>query len=237
MHRRGHRALLVSLSAAFVVSGVAWLVLPGEASQLGDPDSAASAPRQGSGAPGVPGGTSAVEPAGPPGPVIWERTSPNPDIASADQDGEFPRATALGVSIPSIGVSSEFVPLGIDPATGVLIPPASYDVAGLFSEGPVPGEVGPAIIAGHVDSRAGPGVFYRLEEMAVGDVISVSMSGGVQLDFQVLAVAQYPKDAFPTDQVYGPTPERELRLITCGGTFDSSRRSYRDNIVVYAVLI
>lgn len=125
--------------------------------------------------------------------------------------------------------------MGVDPSTGGLVPPPNYDTAGVFTEGPVPGDVGPAVIDGHVDSRTGPGVFYRLEGMARGAVISVSLSDGQRIDFQVVEVAQYPKAAFPTAEVYGPTPRRELRMITCGGNFDPSRRAYRDNIVVYAI--
>jgi len=139
------------------------------------------------------------------------------------------------VAIPRIGVASALIPLDVDPASGALVPPERYDVAGVFTAGPVPGEVGPAIIAGHVDSRDGPGVFYRLEEMVVGDLISVSLSDGQEVEFLVIEVSQYPKTDFPTDAVYGPTPDRELRLITCGGNFDRTRRSYVDNIVVYAV--
>lgn len=80
-------------------------------------------------------------------------------------------------------------------------------------------------------------MFYRLEEVALGDLISVGLTDGQRIDFRVVEVSQYPKTAFPTDAVYGPTPERELRVITCGGSFDSTRRSYVDNIVVYAVRV
>lgn len=141
----------------------------------------------------------------------------------------------MSVEVPSIGVRSELLPLGVD-ATGVLVPPEPYDIAGWFTGGPVPGDIGPAIIAGHVDSRAGPGVFFRLEEMQAGDEIMVTRSDGSKATFTVRRVESYPKLDFPTEQVYGPTPGQELRLITCGGEFDRSRRSYLDNIVVYAGL-
>lgn len=165
----------------------------------------------------------------------WAPTTPDP-IRSA---GPLPaaRLTAVSVRVESIGVDSVLVPLGIDQASGALVPPDSFDVAGWLTTGPVPGATGPAVIAGHVDSRAGPGVFYRLEEMVPGDVIVVGRSDGSQVSFRVSAVGQYPKTAFPTAEVYGPTPDRQLRLITCGGAFDRSRRSYLDNIVVYATQI
>ena len=100
----------------------------------------------------------------------------------------------------------------------------------------VPGEVGAAVIAGHVDSRkSGPAVFYNLHKLKAGDTVEVDR-GGQTVTFAVTEVQTYPKNAFPTDRVYQPTPDAELRLITCGGQFDRNLRSYRDNIVVYAVL-
>lgn len=163
----------------------------------------------------------------------WAPTTPSPRLTPSESfaAGLQPRS----VRIDAIGVTSDLLPLAVD-AAGVLVPPDRYDVAGWFTGGPVPGQVGPAIIAGHVNSRAGPGIFYRLEEMTVGDRIEVTRSDGSTVNFEVDRVEQYPKTDFPTERVYGPTPARELRLITCGGEFDSSRRSYLDNIVVYAVL-
>jgi sortase (surface protein transpeptidase) len=137
------------------------------------------------------------------------------------------------VSIPVIGVRSSLAGLGVDDA-GALVPPTDFAQAGWFTAGPVPGDVGPAVIAGHVDSRSGPAVFSRLEELAVDDTVLVTRSDGRDVEFRVTRVAQYPKDDFATEEVYGPTPGAELRLITCGGTFDAGRRSYRDNVVVYA---
>ncbi|CAN5239869.1 hypothetical protein BH20ACT5_BH20ACT5_24900 [soil metagenome] len=164
----------------------------------------------------------------------WGPTTPDPDVepvpAAAGQG-----AAPVSVEIPDIGVRSDLISLDVDPGTRVLIPPERYDIAGWFTGGPVPGDVGPSIIAGHVDSRAGPGVFYRLEEMRAGQTITVTRADGDTVEFTVLRVEQYPKADFPTARVYGPTPDRELRLITCGGDFDRSRRSYLDNIVVYAV--
>jgi LPXTG-site transpeptidase (sortase) family protein len=142
----------------------------------------------------------------------------------------------LGVRIPAIGVdASSLVPLAITPATGELAAPVRYDDAGWYAGGPVPGEPGPAVIAAHVDSRAGPAVFFRLKELRPGDRVYVPRSDGVTVTFAVSDVERYPKNAFPTQRVHGPTPDRELRLITCGGSFDYAKRSYRDNIVVYAV--
>jgi len=141
----------------------------------------------------------------------------------------------LSVSIPSIGVSSSLVPLQLIPGSGELAAPAHYGQAGWYAAGPTPGEAGPAVIAGHVDSRAGPAVFFRLREVTAGDLVEVRRSDGVTARFAVTGVERYPKPAFPTQRVHGPTPDRALRLITCGGSFDHAKRSYRDNVVVYAV--
>jgi LPXTG-site transpeptidase (sortase) family protein len=144
--------------------------------------------------------------------------------------------TPLGLRIPAIGVeATSLVPLAIIPSTGELAAPVQFDQTGWYAAGPVPGEPGPAVIAAHVDSRAGAAVFFRLRELQPGDKVYVPRSDGTTVTFSVTGVERYPKNAFPTQKVHGPTPDRALRLITCGGSFDYAKRSYRDNIVVYAV--
>jgi hypothetical protein len=136
--------------------------------------------------------------------------------------------------IASIGVDAGLEQLALD-SKEQLTPPKSYTKAGWWREGVLPGEAGPAVVAGHVDSYTGPAVFYRLHTLRSGDVIEVQR-GGAWISFEVTSVERYAKNRFPTAKVYRPTPGAELRLITCGGDFDSGPRSYRDNIVVYAVL-
>jgi len=136
--------------------------------------------------------------------------------------------------VPAIGVDTELETLTQD-QSGALQPPGSFDHAGWYAAGTAPGDPGPAVIAGHVDSRRGPAVFYRLHQLRSGDAIEVAR-GGSWLTFRVTETRQYAKDQFPSAAVYGATPDAELRLITCGGEFDHSRRSYGDNVVVYAVL-
>jgi hypothetical protein len=92
------------------------------------------------------------------------------------------------------------------------------------------------VLTGHVDSREGPAVFFRLRDIAVGDPVSVVRADGTTLRFTVTRVARYPKNAFPTAEVYSPTAGPELRLITCGGDFDRGARSYLDDVVLYAAL-
>ncbi|MCZ2829561.1 class F sortase [Modestobacter sp. VKM Ac-2986] len=162
--------------------------------------------------------------AAPPAPVVL--TSPVADTV----------AEPVRVTVPAIGLDTDLVGIGVD-AAGALLPPADSGQAGWFSAGPAPGDVGPAVLAGHVDSTAGPAVFFRLEELSPGDEVLVTRSDGRRVAFTVTEVAAYPKTAFPTTEVYGPTTGAELRLITCGGSFDRSRRSYTDNVVVYATAV
>ena len=145
------------------------------------------------------------------------------------------RSAPTRVRIPAIGVDSAIIDIGVDRA-GVLIPPATTDITGWFSAGPVPGTVGPALLAGHVDSRAGPGVFFRLGSLRPGDEVVVARADGSTVAFTVESTVRVAKVAFPTELVYSPLPVPMLRLITCGGEFDNDARSYRDNIIVDAVL-
>ena len=144
-------------------------------------------------------------------------------------------ALPVHLQIPAIGVSTPLVKLGRLP-DGSLEVPKDWDTAGWYDKGPRPGQPGPAVILGHVDSQTGPAVFYQLRALRPGDTVRVGLADGRVLVFRVQRVQRYPKDEFPTEAVYFPTLNRELRLITCGGEFDYAARSYRDNIVVYATL-
>ena len=166
------------------------------------------------------------------GPVSGQSpVAPPTDRASSD-------VRPVSLSISAIGVRAEsLIPLRIVPATGELEAPADFGDVGWYAAGPTPGDPGPAVIAAHVDSRAGPAPFFRLKELRAGDTVVVGRSDGTTATFSVTVVERYPKAHFPTARVHGPTPDRALRLITCGGSFDYAKRSYRDNIVVYAVRI
>jgi hypothetical protein len=138
------------------------------------------------------------------------------------------------LTIPAIGVRTRLIRLGLTRA-GALQVPSSYQVAGWYDRSPRPGATGSAIIAGHIDSVAGPGVFFRLASLRRGDRAYVRRADGSLMVFRVTAVRLYRKDRFPTATVYGPAAGPQLRLITCGGTFDPAVRSYESNVVVYAV--
>jgi sortase (surface protein transpeptidase) len=138
--------------------------------------------------------------------------------------------------IPAIAVSTPLVRLGRLP-DGSLQVPRDWEKAGWYDQGPRPGQPGPAVILGHVDSKTGPAVFYQLRALRPGDIVRVGLADGRMLVFRVQRVRRYPKDQFPTEAVYLPTLSRELRLITCGGEFDYASGHYRDNIVVFATLV
>jgi sortase (surface protein transpeptidase) len=139
------------------------------------------------------------------------------------------------LTIPAIGVKAPIVTLGLN-RNGTLQVPSSTTVVGWYTGSPRPGAAGSAIIAGHVDSRSGPGVFFWLRRMHRGERIYVRRADGTLAVFTVTAVRMYAKAQFPTATVYGPVPDAELRLITCGGTFDYTSHSYLSNVVVYARL-
>ena len=165
-----------------------------------------------------------------------------PPVAPGFEVGRLPgRPVVAGGSppvrlrVPAIGVETRLLRLGLEPDRSMEAP-GDFDLAGWFAEGPAPGQPGPAVIAGHVDSRTGPAVFYRLRELRAGDLVEVTRADGTRLRFVVDTTRSFPKDRFPTAVVFGPTPAAELRLVTCTGTFDRARGSYRDNLVVFARL-
>jgi hypothetical protein len=157
------------------------------------------------------------------------------EIAPAPAAAEI-AVTAVSIAIPRLGLSGPLDELGVA-ADGELLAPDDPARAGWYAGGVVPGEVGPAIVGGHVDSRRGPGVFFGLRSLRRDDVVEITRSDGRVARFSVTSVQQVAKEQFPTAAVYGPTPRPELRLITCGGRFDRQARSYTDNVVVEAVAV
>ena len=159
--------------------------------------------------------------------------APTGPIEAAPPTGAAQVAEPTSLVIPAIGVTTSLVRLGLT-STGALQVPPTTAIAGWYTGSPRPGAIGSAVIAGHIDSRQGPGVFYRLSQLQRGDRVYVRRADGSLAVFKVTEVQMYPKDAFPTTAVYGATPTPELRLITCGGTFDYGTGSYLSNTVVYA---
>jgi len=159
----------------------------------------------------------------PTGPIVAPPQSGQPD----------PVASPVSLTIPLIGVQTNLITLGLAQG-GAMQVPSSPTVAGWYTGSPRPGAVGSAIIVGHIDGQTGPGVFFKLSELRPGNDVYVQRADGTIAEFRVTSVQTYLKDHFPTQTVYGPTPDAELRLITCGGAFDPATRHYLSNIVVYA---
>jgi len=161
-------------------------------------------------------------------------TSPMQPAATATSSSSVltpSRPTRL--QIPSIGVDTALIELGLRPDGTMEVPPDGRE-AGWYTESPTPGEIGPAVLVAHVDWKGAKGVFYDLRDVKPGGQVTVDRADGSRARFAVRRVDQYPKEQFPTDTVYGDVKGPELRLITCGGSFDPRAHSYRDNIVVYA---
>ena len=171
---------------------------------------------------------------------------PRPRLADAPggyvRDGSgrlLTRSAPISVDIPAIGLSAPIVPTGVADDGSIEAPPLDQPgVASWYRYGPSPGEAGSAIIVGHVDSRtAGPAVFYDLGRLHKGDQISVVRDDGRTVAFAVTGVQLVAKDAFPATDVHRSSTGALLRLITCGGSFDRSGRSYVDNLIVYAAAV
>jgi sortase (surface protein transpeptidase) len=149
-------------------------------------------------------------------------------------------AAPASLTIPLIGVKTNLITLGLA-AGGAMQVPSTVGVAGWYTGSPRPGSIGSAVIVGHVDGRVDStearGVFFRLNTLKAGDGVFVKRADGTTVEFRVTKVQEYLKDKFPTQDVYGPTPDAELRLITCGGAFDPASRHYLSNIVVYATQV
>jgi hypothetical protein len=172
---------------------------------------------------------------GPPAPLV----SPAPYTGKGRAaKGPVPltRSAPTRLDIPVIGVSTPLMTLGLNDDGTIAVPPLRTDApAGWYQYLATPGETGPAIILGHVDTaRDGPAVFYRLRDLRPGNRVSVQRADGRTAVFTVERVAEYAKANFPAAAVYGSVDRPVLRLITCGGTFDHLRRQYRGNVIVFA---
>lgn len=160
----------------------------------------------------------------PPAPATRRQPAPRPGVSAT---------TPVRIEVPSIGASAPIDPLGLN-TDGSLAVPKDFRRAGYYTGRSVPGEIGPAIIMAHVGSKSGPAVFARLREVRPGAEVVVTRADGTRIVFVVDRVEQHPKNAFPTAEVYGPTPDATLRLITCGGSFDRASGHHRDNHIAFA---
>jgi sortase (surface protein transpeptidase) len=176
----------------------------------------------------------------------------DPAVAPAHEQALLPGSGVIGqrgpsgtahavwpvrLEIPRIDVATRLMRLGLTADHELQVPPLSQaGTAGWYDRGPVPGQTGPAVLAGHVDSETGPAVFYGLSALHRGDTVAVERSDRRTAVFSVDRVAAFAKRTFPTRVVYGATHDAELRLITCGGSYDPARGGYQSNVVVFAHL-
>jgi len=202
--------LLIALAALLVVAGLVAVTLPGE-----EPP---------------PGPTAA-----PPPPAVTDPLVPPP--AAMASTAPLSASTPLRVHVPSIAADSDLVAVGVDAQRRVQVPPVSQPMqAAWFDQAPTPGAAGPALIIGHVDGNGRPGIFANLDKLRPGQEVAVDRADGLTAVFTVFHTETVPKDAFPTQRVYGNVPDAQLRLVTCGGELDAQANSYRSNVIVYATL-
>jgi hypothetical protein len=187
---------------------------------------------------GCAGSDARLDDAAPPtGSQTTDRPTGGLDAARGFRSARGYRATPVPtrIIIPKIQVSSSLERLGRE-ADGTVEVPGPWEVAGWYALGPRPGDPGSAVILGHVDSKRGPAVFYRLHQLRTGDEIDVTRADRSTVRFVVQRTEQYDKRRFPTDAVYYPTLTSGLRLVTCGGQFDYTTGHYRSNIIVFATI-
>lgn len=169
-----------------------------------------------------------------------EHTRQNPtDHATSRLPKVLSRSVPTSISIPAIHVKSKLIRLGLNDDRTVEVPQPGpdYNKAGWYKNSPTPGQRGPAVILGHIDSAEdGPSVFFHLGELSTGDKVRVARNNHSTAVFTIDHVNEYAKSDFPTKKIYGNTKRATLRLITCGGKFDREKKSYEDNIVAFGHL-
>jgi hypothetical protein len=178
--------------------------------------------------------------------VLAQQRAPSPAAAAAGTVGpaapkepSLRRSAPVSVAIPAIGVRSPLLRLGLNPDGTIQVPDiaTSADEAAWYKYSVTPGQIGAAVIEGHVDSQVGPAVFFRLGALHPGDRIDVTLADAMTAVFRVTGVREYTKDNFPTKMIYGATNYASLRVVTCGGTFDYATGHYLGSVVVFASLV
>jgi hypothetical protein len=218
----GRRGLLATIGTLFALSGTT-LIVVAMASQERPPQPPASA-------------VGSLPPASAEGSVGPPRTSY--DRSRSVVELVLPRSKPVAIDIPSIGVHSSLLSLGLNSDGSVQVPSGdSYNEAGWYRYSPTAGSVGPAVILGHVSGAGGASVFFRLGDLRPGDKVMVTRRDGSVAEFEITRVRHFSKDHFPTELVYGNTDNAALRLITCGGSFNYSTGHYVDNVIAFASLV
>jgi hypothetical protein len=177
--------------------------------------------------------------------LLSQQHAPSPAASAAGAIGRgtvkgpaLRRSPPVSVTIPAIGVKSKLLHLGLNSDGTIQVPPltTSADEAAWYKNSVTPGQAGTAVIEGHVDSYHGPAVFFRLGALHPGNQIDVTLADGITAVFRVTGVREYAKDKFPAKAIYGPADYAALRVITCGGDFDTATGHYLSSVVVFATL-
>ena len=155
---------------------------------------------------------------------------------SSSETSWHERSEPVSLTAESIDLETEIMSVGLEQDGTMEVPPIDEFITGWYRYSPTPGELGPAVIAGHIDNRSGPSVFWHLAELKTGETVQVEREDGQTVEFEVYRMEEYSQDSFPTDEVYGNTERPELRLITCGGEYDWRAGRYSHNTVVYLAL-
>jgi LPXTG-site transpeptidase (sortase) family protein len=155
-------------------------------------------------------------------------------LAPTSSRKQMPRP--VRIVIPSIGLSAPVVPLGLNRDRTLQVP-RHFGDTGWFRGGPEPGEPGAAVIVGHVASRSGPAVFYRLREVRVGDMVTIRLQGGSTVRYVANSMVRVRKSRFPSNRVYARTKQPTLRLITCAGKLNLTTGRHPDNYIVFASIV
>ena len=184
------------------------------------------------------GCSSAASDAAPPPTAASPTIPPSPSPSAPPPDftavREVPRSPVpVRLRIPDLGVDAAIGAVG-QAQDGTVEVPEQWQDVGWYDGGARPGEPGPAVLLGHVDSTSGPAVFARLPQARPGTVVEVVGADGSVQRFGVDRVESFPKTRFPTEAVYLPGLEPQLRLVTCGGRFDRTTGHYVDNVVAWA---
>jgi hypothetical protein len=177
--------------------------------------------------------------------VLAQQHAPSPAASAVGKIGPVAakgrtlrQSLPVSVTIPAIGVRSKLLRLGLNRDGTIQVPSltTSADEAAWYKYSVTPGQVGTAVIEGHVDSYQGPAVFFRLGALRPGNHIDVTLSDGITAVFRVTGVREYAKDKYPAKLIYGPVDYAALRVITCGGAFDYTTGHYLSSVVVFAAL-
>lgn len=159
------------------------------------------------------------------------------DPSDAGPAADSSPAAPVRIRIPAINVDAPLEVLSLD-ADNALQPPVAWEAAGWYDQSAVPGKRGPSVIAGHLIAPDGPAVFGRLGALKAGDRVTVTQADGSSTAFAVdRTISAERTDSFPTGEIYGPTPDAQLRLITCDGEYDPARGHWTRNMIVFATAL